>query len=68
MEILTKSILPRKFYERDTSKVARELLGRALVKSDGQKIVGGVIIETEAYYGRDDPASHAFSGKTQNNC
>src|SRR4030043_1091506 len=58
-------ILPRKFYERDTSKVARALLGKAFVKYSGLKIVGGIIIETEAYYGRDDPASHAYSGKTR---
>ncbi|OFW50615.1 MAG: hypothetical protein A2163_06660 [Actinobacteria bacterium RBG_13_35_12] len=62
---LDNYILPRKFYERDTSKVARALLGKALVKYSGLKIVGGIIIETEAYYGRDDPASHAYSGKTR---
>jgi DNA-3-methyladenine glycosylase len=57
--------LPRKFYERDTSKVARALLGKALVKYSGLKIVGGIIVETEAYYGHDDPASHAYGGKTR---
>ncbi len=56
--------LPRNFYKRDTSKVARDLLGKALVKRSGKEIIGGVIIETEAYYGPDDPASHAYSGKT----
>jgi len=56
--------LPREFYHRDTSKVARELLGKALVKFKGPEMVGGIITETEAYYGRDDPASHAFGGKT----
>jgi len=57
-------ILDRNFYCRDTSIVARELLGKILVKVNGSKKIGGVIVETEAYYGRDDPASHAFKGKT----
>jgi DNA-3-methyladenine glycosylase len=65
MEILTKNILTRGFYGRDTSKVARELLGRALIKLCGSEMVGGIIVETEAYYGHDDPASHAYGGRTR---
>lgn len=57
-------ILGREFYYRDTSTVARELLGKVLVKVNGSENAGGVIVETEAYYGRDDPASHAFRGAT----
>ena len=64
MEDIIKTALPREFYNRDTSKVARGLLGKALVKYSGPDMVGGLIVETEAYYGRDDPASHAYSGKT----
>jgi len=64
MNNISKNILSRKFYERDTSKVARDLLGKALVKYEGSEMVGGIIIETEAYYGPDDPASHAYHGKT----
>ena len=64
MEILMKNILPRKFYGRDTSEVARNLLGKVLVKFRGPEMVGGIILETEAYYGEDDPASHAYGGKT----
>ncbi len=64
MKTFTVKSLPREFYNRDTSKVARELLGKALVKFKGPEMVGGMIVETEAYYGRDDPASHAFGGKT----
>ena len=59
-----KNILPRKFYVRDTSEVARNLLGKALVKFRGPEMVGGIILETEAYFGEDDPASHAYGGKT----
>ncbi len=61
---ITNHILPRRFYHRDTSKVARDLLGKALVKYEAPEMVGGIIIETEAYYGRDDPASHAYRGRT----
>jgi len=59
-----KDLLGRDFYNRDTSKVAEDLLGKALVKSDAEGTAGGVIVETEAYYGEDDPASHAYPGKT----
>jgi DNA-3-methyladenine glycosylase len=64
MNDISCHILPRKFYGRDTSKVARDLLGKALVKYKGSEMVGGIITETEAYYGPDDPASHAYHGKT----
>ncbi|GAH90627.1 unnamed protein product [marine sediment metagenome] len=64
MEILIKNILPGEFYKRDTLEVARDLLGKALVKFKGPEMVGGIILETEAYYGQDDPASHAYGGKT----
>lgn len=58
------SILGRAFYRRDTSLVAKELLGKTLVRSIQSKKIGGIILETEAYYGRDDPASHAHGGIT----
>ncbi|MBN8657717.1 MAG: DNA-3-methyladenine glycosylase [Anaerolineae bacterium] len=57
-------ILPRKFYNRPTLTVARELLGARLVHiSNGTKLVG-LISETEAYFGFDDLASHAKAGRT----
>lgn len=64
MKDITNLILPRRFYHRDTSRVARDLLGKALVKYSRSEMVGGIIMETEAYYGQDDPASHAYRGKT----
>lgn len=59
-----KTILNRNFYIRDTSSVAKDLLGKVLVKESGGITTSGIIVETEAYYGPDDPASHAFGGST----
>jgi len=59
--------LSRKFYARDTVKVARELLGKTLVRRIGNSTVSGIITETEAYRFNDDPASHAFRGMTDRN-
>ncbi len=54
------SRLTRAFFERPTPVVARELLGQRLVRVlDGQRL-SGLIVETEAYGGPDDAASHAY--------
>ena len=59
--------LPPEFYARDTATVARELLGKRLVRRlDGVRL-GGVIVETEAYYGLEDPASRAYRGRKNYN-
>lgn len=51
--------LPRSFYSRDTVAVAKELLGKLIVRRyRGKKLIGR-IVETEAYL-KNDPASHAF--------
>jgi DNA-3-methyladenine glycosylase len=56
--------LPRRFYDRDTILVARELLGKFLVHvSDGVERVGR-IVETEAYLGPHDLAAHSARGLT----
>lgn len=59
------SPLPRYFYRRDTVDVAKDLLGKRLVRRIGGKMVSGIISETEAYGYKDDPASHSFGGKTE---
>lgn len=56
--------LSRTFFERDTLKVARELLGKTLVCRTGGKIFRARITETEAYCGPNDKASHASKGRT----
>jgi DNA-3-methyladenine glycosylase len=59
--------LKREFYTRGLLFVARELLGKILVKKIGRKIISGKIVEVEAYHGDYDQASHAFRGKTKRN-
>ena len=60
-------ILTRKFYERETVTVAKQLLGKKLTRKIGKDKLTGIIIETEAYRGKDDPASHAAVSMTKRN-
>lgn len=58
------ALLERDFFTRPTLTVARELLGHRLVReSEGQRS-SGLIVETEAYIGPHDTASHASKGRT----
>jgi DNA-3-methyladenine glycosylase len=56
--------LTRDFFERPTLNVARDLLGKALVRRLGSHTLSGMIVETEAYIGPDDLACHASKGRT----
>jgi DNA-3-methyladenine glycosylase len=56
--------LPRAFYGRDPRRVARELLGKVLVRKRGKSPLTARIVEVEAYLGQNDPASHAAAGNT----
>jgi len=59
--------LPHEFYARDTLDVARDLLGKRLVRLDEGTRLAGRITEVEAYIGEDDRASHASPGPTARN-
>jgi len=64
---IVSRVLPRAFYGRSPEVVARELLGKRLVRIlDGERLEG-IIVETEAYHGGGDPASRAFNGKKNYN-
>jgi DNA-3-methyladenine glycosylase len=60
------SPLPRSFYARETARVARELLGKVIVRQpeDGGLVRLARIVEVEAYLGERDQASHARRGPT----
>ena len=56
-------MLPRGFYQRPTSAVARDLLGKLLVRVTADGVAALRITEVEAYLGVDDPACHTFGGR-----
>ena len=57
------AMLPVSFFERPTDVVARELIGRVLISGSGRTRTVGRIVETEAYLGHRDPASHGFANR-----
>lgn len=61
------TLVSRGFYDRSPELVAPALLGKLVVRTlNGERLLGR-ITETEAYLGLDDPAAHAFAGRTERN-
>ena len=61
---MTRRRLPQRFFARDTRQVASELLGCTLARRLEHGVLRARIVETEAYHGHDDQASHARFGRT----
>ena len=59
--------LDRAFYARNPRRVARELLGKVLVRESSKERLTGRIVEVEAYLGENDPAAHSAAGQTLRN-
>ena len=58
-------ILPRSYFKQPTLDVARSLIGKYLVRDNGEGLISGKIIEVEAYVGPEDKACHASKGRTK---
>ena len=56
-------IINKEFYNRSAVDVAKDLLGKVLVREVDGKILKGKIVETEAYIGESDKACHAYNGR-----
>src|SRR5579862_6347407 len=67
----SERVLPQRFYARDPRIVARELLGKILVRTLSRGVkrrrLAGRIVELEVYLGEGDLAAHAAAGKTERN-
>ncbi|HET9109430.1 MAG TPA: DNA-3-methyladenine glycosylase [Ktedonobacterales bacterium] len=59
--------LPRAFYDRPTLEVARDLIGKTLLRRTAEGVAGGMVVETEAYVSAIDPSAHGFRGQTPRN-
>jgi DNA-3-methyladenine glycosylase len=60
MKARRAATLPVSFFDRPAQIVARDLLGTVVVSRAGGKRTAGIVVETEAYLGYDDPASHGY--------
>lgn len=59
-----QQVLTRSYFLRPTLTVARDLIGKYLVRDNGEEVVAGKIVEVEAYVGTSDKACHASKGRT----
>jgi DNA-3-methyladenine glycosylase len=65
--IKSAKLLRRAFFNRDPRIVSRELLGKLIVRREGNKALAGRVVEVEAYLGVGDLAAHAAAGLTERN-
>jgi DNA-3-methyladenine glycosylase len=56
--------LDRAFFARNPRRVARDLLGKLLIRSSRTSTLSARIVEVEAYLGQNDPAAHSAAGRT----
>jgi len=61
---MNAKLVPRAAYLEPPDHVARMLLGKLLIRHQGKEALVTRIVETEAYFGLNDPAAHAFAGRT----
>lgn len=64
---MSENLIKADFFNRSTLSVAKGLIGKYLLTKRGGHLCGGMIIETEAYLGSEDEASHAYCGRTKRN-
>lgn len=64
---MNSKILGLDFFARPSDIVAIELIGNLLVYEQPRSRLVGTVVEAEAYFGSEDPASHAYHGKTPRN-
>lgn len=55
------------FFLQPCLKAAKQLIGKKLIRIKGKKVYSGIIVETEAYLGSKDAASHSYRGMTERN-
>ena len=67
LESIEAAPIPRQFYDAPPELVARKLIGKLLIRRFAGTLLSGIIVETEAYLAKDDPASHNYIGKTLRN-
>ncbi len=67
MHVVVTKILKREFYTNRPEVVAKQLLGKLLIRIFHDETLIGRIVETEAYSYPNDQASHAYRGKTKSN-